>query len=115
MPTATEAQAPPRDWFSYIAQGTPDRMAVCDGTWKLVVTGGNVLEAAPGKKIPRVELFRLDRDPGETSNLAADQPERSAAMLERLREHRRLKIADIPDFLDGKNGFVAPKDWLILE
>jgi hypothetical protein len=36
-------------------------------------------------------------------------------MLDRMRNHRRLKIKGIPDFLEGKKGFVAPKEWLISE
>ena len=26
---------------------------------------------------------------------------------------RQLKIDGIPDFLDGRDGFKAPKDWMI--
>ena len=63
--------------------------------------------------MPLIELFQLERDPAEANNLAADQPDRVMAMLERLRKHRRLKIDGIPDFLEGKKGFVAPKEWLI--
>ena len=43
------APAAARDWFSYIAQGSPERAAVSDGTCKLVVTGGSVLDVAPGR------------------------------------------------------------------
>ena len=118
-----KAEPPRRDWFSYIAQGTPDKTAVCDGTWKLVVAGGSVLDVTldeNGKPndsdgAPTVELFRLDRDPGERTDLAAKHPEIVARLLERLKEFRRLKIDGVPDFREGRNEFVPPKDWVIPE
>jgi arylsulfatase B len=110
-----EERPPQRDWFSYIAQGKPDQMALCDGTWKLVVTGGSVLDAKIGKDEPKIELFHLLKDPAESKDLAGEEPERVKAMLKRMKAHRRLKIDGIPNFLEGKKGFVAPKDWLITE
>ena len=116
-----KATAPNRDWFSYIAQGTPDRTAICDGTWKLVVLGGSVLELMP-EEVDRkgnvdsrstLELFRLDRDPGEETNLATEHPDVAARLLRRLQEFRRLKIDGVPGFREGREGFVAPKDWKI--
>lgn len=109
-------KAPVRDWFSYIAQGRPDQTAVCDGTWKVVVTGGSALDAVldgSSRKMPKVELFRLDRDPSESKNLLKEHPRVAAEMLKRLQAFRRHKIDGIPDFLEGKNGFKAPKDWMI--
>lgn len=108
-----EAEAPTREWFSYIAQGQPEQISLSEGPWKLIATKGSVLDAKQGVEGPRIELFRLDRDPGEKSNLASAQPDRTAAMLKKLRVHRRLKIGGIPDFLEGKKGFVAPANWLI--
>jgi len=116
-----KAPPPKRHWFSYIAQGSPDKIAVCDGTWKLVVLGGSVLdiplEAAKNPTDPAlnrtIELYRLDRDPGEETNLAAEQPDMVARLLKRLHEFRRLKIDGVPGFREGREGFVAPKDWKI--
>ena len=118
-----ERKAPKRDWFSYIAQGRPDRTAVCDGTWKLVVLGGSVLDVTLERAIrggdsrakPSVELFHLKRDPGEQTNLAADHPDIVAGLLERLKAFRRLKISGVPDFREGREGFKAPRDWVITE
>ena len=109
--------APKRDWFSYIAQGRSEQIALCDDIWKLVVTGGSVLDVKlddDGPKGPEVELHRLDRDPGESTNLVQEHPAVAAEMLKRLQKFRRLKIDGIPDFLEGKKGFVAPVDWVIL-
>jgi len=116
-------QAPKRDWFSYIAQGRPDRTAVCDGTWKLVVVGGSVLDvtldvatqAGNPESGLTVELFRLDNDPSETKNLAAEHPDIVDRLLKRLKEFRRLKIEGVPDYQEGRKGFKAPKDWVIME
>jgi arylsulfatase B len=118
-----KAEAPRRYWFSYIAQGKPDRTAVCDGTWKLVVVGGSVLDVnlesgSPPVHLenkPSVELFRLDRDPGEQINLAAEHPEVVAELLKPLKSFRRLKIGGVPDYQEGREGFKAPKDWMIKE
>ena len=117
------AAPPQRDWFSYIAQGGPDRTAVCDGTWKLVVLGTSVLDVTPQHitgqaEMPpawTIELFRIDGDPAEKTNLAAENPQVVTRLLQRLKEFRSLKIDNIPDCYAGRKGFVAPKDWLILE
>jgi arylsulfatase A-like enzyme len=118
-----KAKAPKRDWFSYIAQGNPEKTAVCDGTWKLVVMGGSVLDVTLDKATLQgdsktnlsVELFRLDRDPGEETNLASEHPKIVAQLLTRLKEFRSLKIDGVPDFRQGRKGFKAPKDWVIKE
>ena len=116
------AGAPQRDWFSYIAQGTPDQTALCDGTWKLVVRGGSVLDVELDRAGRlgglngelSVELFRLDLDPGEKTNLAPERPEIVAPLLKRLKEFRRLKPDGVPVFTPNRpQGFKAPKDWMI--
>ncbi len=115
-----EKEAPKRDWFSYIAQGRPDQIAICDGQWKLVVRGGSVLDVQvpedgwqQPKSGPSVELFRIDRDLGERENLAAKKPKTLARLLVRLQTHRRLKISGVPSFREGRKGFKAPLNWVI--
>jgi arylsulfatase B len=114
-----KAQSPKRDWFSYIAQGSADKTAICDGTWKLVVLGGSVLDVTldqsgrPTSSKPSIELFCLDRDPGEQTDLAAEHPDVVAQLLKRLKDFRRLKIDGVPDYRQGREGFKAPKDWVI--
>jgi arylsulfatase A-like enzyme len=116
-----QAGAPKRDWFSYISQGTPDQTAVCDGEWKLVVRGGSVLDVeldgagrlVGGKSEFSLELFRLDRDPWEKTNLAAERPEIVGPLLKRLQEFRRLKPDGVPAYTPKPEGFKAPKDWMI--
>lgn len=116
-------EAPRHGWFSYIAQGNPDKTAVCDGKWKLVVLGGSVLDitldqaarSANSRMKPSVELFNLDGDPGEQINLVAERPDIAAKLLESLKEFRSLKISGVPDFQEGRKGFKAPKDWVITQ
>lgn len=115
------ANAPKRDWFSYIAQSNPDKTAICDGTWKLLVLGGNVLDVKLDQAIqprdpktkPSVELYNLDQDPGEQTNLVAERPEIVAQLLKRLKEFRRLKINGVPDYREDRKDFKAPIDWVI--
>ena len=110
-----KADPPIRDWFSFIAQGKPEQIAVHDGTWKLVVQGGNVL-AVSLDEVPNamtVELYQLDEDPGESTNRATDEPEIVGRLLERLKTFRALKLDGIPGFREGQKGFVAPTDWVI--
>jgi arylsulfatase A-like enzyme len=111
------AEAPERDWFSYIAQGSPEKTAVRTGMWKLVVVGGSVLEVKVGESAPgpSIELFRIDRDPYEKTDCAEKHPDVVASLLERLQSLRRLKIDGVPDFREGRKGFKAPKDWVIPE
>lgn len=57
--------------------------AMRDGRWKLVVQHPG---AAPGTfSNPKLELFQLDDDPSEKTNLALSQPDRAADL------HRRLQ------------------------
>ena len=56
--------------------------ALRDGPWKLVV---HHPDAPPGTfEDERLELYRLDADPGEQSDLAPREPDRAASMLARL-------------------------------
>jgi arylsulfatase B len=116
-----KAEAPKRDWFSYIAQGTADKTAICDGQWKLVVLGESVLDVTLEQAVradnsrtrPSVELFHLSKDPIESTSLVAEHPEIASKLLERLKSFRRLKISGVPGYQDGRRGFKAPKDWMI--
>ncbi len=60
--------------------------AIREGPWKLCLCAGSGGWSAPTEKaakkqdLPPVQLFHLGRDPGETTNLAAEMPERVAAL-----------------------------------
>jgi arylsulfatase A-like enzyme len=57
--------------------------AMRDGPWKLVVNHPN---AKPGSFAnEQVELYRLDQDPSEKTDLAKSAPDQAAALLLRLK------------------------------
>ncbi len=53
------------------------------GPWKLVVTHPKATRGTFENE--RVELYRLDEDPSEEHDRAAEQPARAAAMLKQLK------------------------------
>ncbi len=111
-----ESPAPKRTWYSYIAQGNPsNKFALTEDPWKLVLVNGLPADADLDKPngSPSIELFHLERDPSEKTNLVTKEPEKAAALLAKLREHYRLKIPGIPHYRTGAEAFVAPKDWVI--
>ena len=59
--------------------------AVRFGEWKLIVGSGNGIWSKGDRTDHSIKLFNLDNDPGETQNLAGEQPARVAAM-QALRE-----------------------------
>jgi arylsulfatase A-like enzyme len=56
--------------------------AMRDGPWKLVVHHPKARKGSFENQ--QVELYRLDQDPSEITDLAAKQPDRAAAMLTHL-------------------------------
>jgi len=80
-----EGKAPtsrPLFWASLGNNGSRNE-AMRDGPWKLVV---NHPKAKPGTfNNEQVELYRLDRDPSETNDLAQSEPEQADIMLTRLK------------------------------
>ena len=125
------AKAPKRYWFSTIAQRTPERLALCDGTLKLVVLGGSALDVdldrfgfirgrevgtkstSPGEDQPVVELCNLVIDPGEKTDLSAEHPEIVQCLLDRMKEYRRLKIKGVPGYMEDRREFKTPKHLII--
>ena len=106
------ARLPERPWYSYHAQAGEGLAAVCVGEWKLVLTGGDVLAAKPDPA-SKVELFNLREDLAEKNNLAAAQPERVAKLRAQLAELGRMEAKGVGAYAEGREGFKAPKDWVI--
>jgi len=74
--------------------------AIRQGDWKLILCAdsGGWSEPRPGRKevanLPKVQLYNLKNDPGETKNLQGDQPEvvaRLTALLERYKSEGRSR------------------------
>ncbi len=83
-PLLLHGTAPPERPLFWASMSNNGRRAEAmrDGPWKLVV---NHPGADPGTfENEELELYRLDRDPSETTDLADQHPDRAAAMLEQL-------------------------------
>ena len=102
----------PRDWFSFIAMSRPESIAINTDTWKMVVQGENVL--TPGGR-RRAELFRIDRDPFEKTDLSAEDPDVVAELMKKIKAFRKLQTPGVGSYGSGREGFQAPKDWSIPE
>lgn len=63
-------------------------MALRDGDWKILAS----------QNLMRFELYNLKDDPKETANLAEKEPERFAAMRERLTDWNARVLAEGPDW-----------------
>jgi hypothetical protein len=97
-PTITQGAPTPHDAILCVSTQGPARAAVRMGEWKLIQAnaaaeaaedenGQPLAKAKNAKtagKYEPVALYHLTADPGETKNLAAEQPERVNAMRTRL-------------------------------
>jgi arylsulfatase A-like enzyme len=72
----------PLFWAS-LSNGGNRSEAMRDGPWKLIVQHPKAAKGSFENEI--VELYRLDHDPSETTDLAEEQPERAAVMLKQLK------------------------------
>jgi arylsulfatase B len=109
-----EKTAPERPWFSYIAPQATEDAAVSVGVWKLVLRGGAVLASAPDPAT-KLELYNLLDDPAESKNVAAQHPEQVAKLRKHMVEFGRMQKTGVAAFAEGREGFKAPKDWIIKE
>ena len=75
---------------SIVSQSIGGQFAVRDGNWKLCLCpgSGGWSSPRPGRsdltKVPPIQLFDLEEDPGETNNIQADHPDRVARMKKML-------------------------------
>jgi arylsulfatase A len=107
-----EAKNPHEHYFFYYAQNELHAVTTADGEWKLQFphSYSSMEQGLPGKdglsgkpqnaKVTEAELYHLKQDPGERTNVAAEQPAPLAALqaaAERMRE-------DLGDALQKKTG-----------
>lgn len=117
-----------RRFFSYFERYGDEQLAVIDGDWKLVRRGPPILGENPADAAPEgyrgtaalketVELFHLEVDPLEKSDLAAKDPARRDAMLEMARSFRAIRgSGGVPPMTaPTPPGWEAPSEWRMAE
>jgi arylsulfatase A-like enzyme len=106
-----QAALPERPWFSYMHQNQEAHASVHLGPWKLVAHG-DVFAEQPSAA-PALELYNLSTDPAETNDVAARRPDIVAQLHRRLREFGSWQSPGVTRYNEGRDGFVAPTDWMI--
>ncbi|MCW1884148.1 hypothetical protein OKA04_05360 [Luteolibacter flavescens] len=112
LPALREGKpVPERPWFSYIHQDAQAHASVHLGSWKLVAHGDFFAEE-PGAKAT-FELYDLSTDVKEAKDVAAKHPEKVAELRKLLREFGSWQKPGVGPYGEGREGFKAPKDWVI--
>ena len=104
-----KTKLPARPWFSYVHQSGQAHGSVHEGRWKLVAHGDFFAE----KPEAELELYDLEADPAEKTNLAARHPDRVTRLYQQLRDFGDLQKPGVGKYDEGRDGFVPPKDWII--
>ena len=107
-----ERDALERDLYSFVARTEElDQVAVSEGDWKLVVIGPHLTEEGAVES-SRLELFRLDEDPLERHDVAADHPDVVARLTEKAIAFRSLQPPDpVALYSTGEGTFTPPPNW----
>ncbi|MFN3150290.1 sulfatase-like hydrolase/transferase [Bremerella sp.] len=112
-----EASATDRAWFSYHGQSEPasEHLAITDKGWKLVVNGPQLTDVNQLKDgSHEVNLFHLEHDLNETTNLAKQNPKIVEQLAKQLVDHRALQPKNsVPPYGVGQAGFVPPPNWAL--
>jgi arylsulfatase A-like enzyme len=92
----------------------PNRGALLDGGWKLVLNGARPEEGEdevpPDRRV--LELYRPSEDPAEAHDLASAEPERVTTLLERWKGLSALAPPALGTYLrDPPPGFEPPRVW----
>lgn len=98
-----------RPWFSYMHQNKDAHASVHLGDWKLVAHGDVLRERGESK----LELYDLSKDPTETRDIASNNPKKVAQLRKHLIEFGTWQKAGVDAYEEGREGFKAPKDWII--
>ena len=108
-----DPDGPARDLYSFVGQKNPEReqVSVISGDWKLVVIGPPL--DLPGSAAASEQLlYRIEDDPFEERNLAADRPGVAARLFDKARVFRALQPPDpVGSFDAGMEGFEPPPNW----
>jgi arylsulfatase A-like enzyme len=124
-PAIAQGQSSPHE--EILLNTTPGNGAIRIGDWKLVLNGNRPEDGAPGpaasgqaepKKGKKkqaaagagpVELFNLAQDPSEKTNLAEQQPEKTAQLKARLDFYANAALP--PKSAPKASDFPTPKVW----
>ena len=85
------ATAPPRD--ATVHHSIDGSFAIRQGPWKLAFCPGSGGWSAPNDQaafkqgLPRVQLYNLAKDPGETNNLQTVHPEKVASLTKLMKKY----------------------------
>jgi len=83
--------------FYELRWGATPSAIIREGDWKLIHFFGDWFDAENRYRVgERLELYNLARDIGETTNLAEREPQRAAAMREKLHAWMRSVPAKVP-------------------
>lgn len=104
---ATIAAGQPSPREEIVINIEPRRAAIRVGDWKLVEAGGRRNRRGGAS----VELFNIKKDPGETNNLAEEQPERLKQLQSRLEELRAQAVPPKNANGSAPRDYKTPKIW----
>jgi arylsulfatase B len=103
----------PRSLYVYRGPEDDEDMAVVQREWKLVRIGPNLLTGEPATT---QELFQINLDPTEATDVSAQYPEKVTTMLAEMATFRALQPDWGVDPDDVKPpGWKAPFEWLMVD
>ena len=107
-----EQEALERDLYSFVARSEEkDQVAVSEGDWKLVVIGPHLTGEGAAEASTK-QLFRLDEDPLERYDVAAEHPDVVARLLEKVVAFRALQPPNpVAMYYVGEETYVPPPNW----
>ena len=107
-----EQEALERDLYSFVGRSEErDQVAVSEGDWKLVVIGPHLTQEGAAEASTR-QLFRLDEDPLERHDVAADHPDIVARLTAKAIAFRALQPPNpVALYSEGEGTFVPPPNW----
>ena len=105
-----------RELYFYHGQAGEDKekIAIRTAKWKLLINGPNIASGEWKTAKHDRFLFRIDRDPNETTDLLSRYHEVAARLAKKLVSHRKLQPQDGVDVYNaGRKKFKAPKNWVV--
>ena len=105
-----------RELYFYHGQAGEDRekIAIRTAKWKLLINGPNIAGGEWQTAKHERFLFRIDRDPNETTDLLSRHPEVADRLAGKLVAHRKLQPpGGVGVYNAGRKNFKAPADWVV--